>query len=186
MSIFSFLKKQFVLSWKQLRKTQTLTLVGVFLAIEVILGSFGSLHLTESLWISLSHLALAPTAMLFGPVVAGIQGALRDILSYLIRPSGPYFPGFTLSAMLSGVIYGMMLYQTKHKLWQIVIARTLVVLLLNILLNSVFLAMLYGPAKWATLPLRAAKSLIQLPIDFVLLIAVCRTVSRIPITHGYR
>lgn len=186
MSIFSLMKQQFVESSKSLRKTQTLTLVGVLLAVEVLLGSFGSFRLTESVWISLAHLALAPTAMLFGPVVAGIQGALSDVLSYLIRPSGPYFPGFTLSTMLNGVVYGMLLYQTKQKLWQIIAARALVVLLLNILLNSVFLAMLYGPAKWATLPLRAGKSLIQLPIDCVLLIAVCKTISRIPIRHGYR
>ena len=155
MSVFSFLKSQFSESAKSLRRTQTLTTVGVLLAIQMLLSSFGVFQLTESVKISLAHLALAPTAMLFGPVAAGIQGALSDFLGYLLRPSGPYFPGFTLTALLGGVIYGMLLYKTKRTFWQIVLARLLIVVFVNICLNTVFLAMLYGPAQWAALPLRA-------------------------------
>lgn len=186
LSIFSFLRRQFVDSARALRRTQTLTTVGIFLAIQMLLSSFGVFQVTEGLKISLAHLALAPTAMLFGPVAAGIQGALSDFLGYLLRPSGPYFPGFTLTALLGGVIYGLILYQTERKLWQIVLARTLICVLVNIGLNTLFLTMLYGPAQIAALPLRIAKNLIQLPIDCVLLTAVCRLVRRIPLAHAGR
>ncbi len=186
MSVFSFIKTQFAESAKSLKRTQTLTTVGILLAIQMLLSSFGVFQLTESIKISLAHLALAPTAMLFGPVAAGIQGALSDFLGYLLKPTGPYFPGFTLTALLLGVIYGILLYRTKRSLWQIILARVIVALFVNIGLNTVFLAMLYGPAQWAALPLRAMKNLLQLPIDCVLLSAVCRTVARIPIKMSYR
>ena len=186
MSIFSFIKTQFSESAKTLKRTQTITTVGILLAIQMILSSFGVFQLTESVKISLAHLALAPTAMLFGPVAAGIQGALSDFLGYLLKPTGPYFPGFTLTAMLLGVIYGMLLYRTKRSLWQIILARVIVALFLNICLNTVFLAMLYGPAQWAALPLRAIKNLLQLPIDCVLLGMVCRVIARLPIKTAYR
>lgn len=185
-SLLSFVKAQFSHSAKALRRTQTLTSVGILLAIQMLLSSFGVFQLTQSVKISLAHLALAPTAMLFGPVVAGIQGALSDFLGYLLRPDGPYFPGFTLTALLGGVIYGMLLYRTKRSLWQVVLARLLVCIFVNIGLNTVFLSMLYGPAQWAALPLRALKNVLQLPIDCVLLAAVCRAVSRIPIKSAYR
>lgn len=186
MSIFSFLRSQFTESAKSLRRTQTLTTVGVLLAIQTLLSSFGVFQLTESVKISLAHLALAPTAMLFGPVAAGIQGALSDFLGYLLRPSGPYFPGFTLTALLGGVIYGMLLYKTKRTFWQIICARLLIVVFVNIYLNTVFLSMLYGPSQWAALPLRAVKNFLQLPIDCILLGAVCRAIARIPIKTNYR
>ena len=77
---FSRFLKKFPDSARTLRRTQTLTTVGLFLAIQMVLSSYGVIQLNDSLKISLAHLALAPTAMLFGPVAAALQGALSDIL----------------------------------------------------------------------------------------------------------
>lgn len=185
-SLFSLVKSQYVCSARSLRRTHTLTTTGILLAIQMVLSSYGVIEVSDSLKISLAHLALAPTAMLFGPVVAGIQGALSDVLGFLIKPTGPYFPGFTLSAMLGGVVYGTMLYKTERRLWQVIAARLIIAVFINIGLNTVFLVMLYGPAKLATLPVRALKSIIQLPVDCVLLSAVCRIVRRIPASADVR
>ena len=173
-------------SARQLRRTQAIALTGVLLAAQIALSSYGSIRLTDSLWISLGHLAIAPTAMLFGPVVAGAQGALSDIISYVLRPSGPYFPGFTLSALLGGAFYGVAFYNAETTALRIVLARLAVVVVLNILLKTVFLTMLYGPSRIATMPARALKSLIQWPVDCVLLLFVCRLVQRIPYSQQLR
>ena len=61
MSVFSFIAAQFTQSAKTLKRTQTLTTVGILLAIQMLLSSFGVFQLTESVKISLAHLALAPT-----------------------------------------------------------------------------------------------------------------------------
>ena len=74
--VFSRFLKKFPDSARTLRRTQTLTTVGLFLAIQMVLSSYGVIQLNDSLKISLAHLALAPTAMLFGPVAAALQGAL--------------------------------------------------------------------------------------------------------------
>ena len=87
---FSFPQK-FPDSARTLRRTQTLTTVGLFLAIQMVLSSYGVIQLNDSLKISLAHLALAPTAMLFGPVAAALQGALSDILGFLLA-DGAVFP----------------------------------------------------------------------------------------------
>ncbi len=179
MSLFSFVRMQFSDSLKSLRHTRTLATAGMMLAVQIVLSFFGTIYVNDSLRISLGHLALAPTAMLFGPVVAGAQAAFSDILSFLLRPSGPYFPGFTISALLSGLVYGMAFYKTRCTTLQIIVARALIVLLLNILLNTVFLVMLYGSSRLVTLPARAVKNIVQFPFDCVLLIAVCRFTRRI-------
>lgn len=185
-SFFPLVCDQYVSSLRSLRRTQTLTTAGILLAIQMVLSSYGVIEVTDSLKISLAHLALAPTAMLFGPVVAAMQGALSDILGFLLKPTGPYFPGFTLTALLGGVIYGMFLYKTKRTTLQIVLARLVIIVFVNILLNTLFLTMLYGPSRLATLPVRALKNIIQLPIDCLLLSFVCRFVSRLPFMQAGR
>lgn len=170
----------FASSARELRKARTIAISGMLLSAQIVLASYGALFVTNSLRISLDHLALAPTAMLFGPVVAGVQGALCDILAYLLRPSGPYFPLFTLSKLLSGIFYGLAFYKARPTAARIVSARLAVVIGLNILLNTLFLTMLYGPSYMATLPVRALKSLIQCPIDCLLLAAVLRIMTRLP------
>lgn len=35
-----------------------------------------------------------------------IFGGALDVLKYIIKPTGPFFFGFTFDAMLSGIIYG--------------------------------------------------------------------------------
>lgn len=184
--MLSFIRTQFLSSLKNLRQTRTVTTSGLLLAIQMVLSSYGVIEVTDSLKISLAHLALAPTAILFGPVVAGLQGALSDILGFLLKPTGPYFPGFTLTALLGGLIYGLFLYKTEKKLWQIICARLVIIVFVNICLNTVFLTMLYGPSRLATLPVRAFKNIIQLPVDCLLLSAVCRFVRRMPQGAAYR
>ena len=182
-SVFSLIRSQFSDSLRALSRTRTITTAGLLLAIQMVLSSYGVIEVTDSLKISLAHLAIAPTAILFGPVVAGLQGALSDLLGFMLKPTGPYFPGFTLTAALLGVIYGLLLYKTKRTTWQIIAARVIVCLFVNIGLNTVFLTMLYGPSRLATLPLRAFKNIVQLPIDCLLLGAVSRAVKRIPVNY---
>ena len=51
--------------------------------------------------------------MMYGPLSAGVAYALGDLLGMMIFPNGSYFPGFTLTAFLTGVIYG--LYYTENQ-----------------------------------------------------------------------
>lgn len=186
MKLLGFIKDQFTSSFRALQKTRTLTMTGLLLAVQIVLGSYGTIEVTDSLKISLSHLALAPTAIFFGPVVASMQGALSDIVGYLIKPTGPYFPGFTLATLLLGTTYGVSLYKTKHTMMRIVITRIVVMVLINLLLNTVCLVMLYGPSRLATFPVRMVKNIVQLPFDCILLYSVCNIVKRLPNPNNAR
>ena len=178
MSLISFIGDQFASSFRALQKTRTLTTTGLLLAVQIVLGSYGTIEVTDSLKISLSHLALAPTAIFFGPVVASMQGALSDIVGYLIKPTGPYFPGFTLSAMAAGAVYGLAFYRRSITVTRVACAHVFIKLFVNLGLNTLWLSILYKKAVWALLTARVAGNLLRLPGDVIVTYVMLKTVER--------
>jgi ECF transporter S component (folate family) len=158
------LKDSFAQSAKELKKTRSLAVAAMLLAIAVVLGFF-SVQLTESIRISFTFLANELTGMLFGPVVGMLEGGLADIVNYMIKPTGPFFPGFTISGILGGLIYGMFLYKKPLTLRRIILTNSLVTVFVNMLLNTYWLTLLYGNAYLVILPARIVKELILLPIN---------------------
>ena len=128
-------KQKFVDSWHELKKTKVLAVTAMLIAIGVILDFCFSLQLTESIKIGFSGIPNELTSMMFGPVVGGIMGGIGDILKFLIKPTGAYFFGFTLNAILGPVIYGIFLYQRPVKFGRILAAKITVSLLVNLLLG---------------------------------------------------
>lgn len=106
---------------------------------------------------------------LFGPVTGCLFGGMLDVLKYILKPSGPFFFGFTFNVMVAGLIYGTLLYRNPVTVKRIVAAEFLTKLLVNCLLNTLWISMLYGKGFFAILPLRVLKNAIMLPIDSCIL-----------------
>ena len=100
-------------------------------------------------------------------------GAL-DILKYMIKPVGGFFPGFTLVAMLAGVIYGSFYYRKPLSLGRVFAAHLVVSLVCNVLLNTLCLSLLYGKAFMVLLPPRVIKNLIMWPIDSLIFFHIAK------------
>lgn len=171
------LKTSFTDSFHELRDLKALVMAAMLLALAVVLG-FYRLQLTEYIRIGFDFIAKEMAGMLFGPVVGMAVGGLSDILSYIIKPVGGFFPGFTISAMVAGAIYGTILYKRPVSLKRIIVANSIVTVLVNLLLNTVWLSVLYGDAFLALLPARAVKQLIMLPIEVVLFYVCAKMLSR--------
>ena len=69
--------------------------------------------------------------------------ALADLLGALLFPIGAYFPGFTLTAFLTGLVFGLFLYG-KQSFPRVLGAVLLNQLLLSLLLNTFWISVLYG------------------------------------------
>ena len=171
------LKQQFVDSWHELRKTKVMAVGAMLIAIGVILGFF-SVQLTEFIRIGFSGIPNELASMLFGPVVGGIMGGIGDILKFLIKPMGPYFFGYTLNAMLGPVIYGIFFYHRPIQLGRVVAAKITVALLVNLLLGTWWLTILYGKGFLAILPARFIKQVVSVPIDSVIFYVLAKTLER--------
>lgn len=170
-------------SFHELKDLKTMVAAAMLLAITVVLG-FYRLQLTDYLRIGFDFIAKELTCMMFGPVVGCIVAALSDIISYIIKPVGGFFPGFTISAALAGLIYGTILYKKPISLKRIIAANGMVTVFINLILNTYWLTLLYGDSFMALFPARIVKQLIMLPIEVILFYAVAKMLSKANIFAG--
>lgn len=165
-------------SSKELKNVLCLVTVGLLLAVKWALGLV-SIQITQFLKLSFEFLVMTIIGLLYGPTVGALSGGLSDIINYISNPRGPYFPGFTVSAIVGGILYGIILYRKKVTIKRCIIANITVVIIVDIVLNTIFLTMLYGYSMIAILPLRIAKNLLLVPINVVMMNFVLKLVEKI-------
>lgn len=171
-----------VRSLREFKRLNVVTFCGMMCALAMVLNMVASISLGPYIRIGFSGLPNQVVAYLFGPAVGGIFGAALDIIKYLIKPEGAFFPGFTVSAALGGIIYGAFLYKEKPTILRVLAAQLFVKVFVNLLLNTLWLNMLYGKGFLAILPGRIVSNAVMLPIDtaimFFMLEAVDRTIKK--------
>jgi len=161
----------------------------MLLAMAIAIRSL-AIQITPDLRLVFTFIPMCVIGMLYGPVVCGMSTLALDLIGFIIdnKYVRGYSPQLALVVVLSGVIYGLFLYRDKVKMINIIIARTLVVLICNICLNSYFLYTLYinkdfsvfsGDEKsweifttWLWTSFRLPKNLAELPLDLVILVVV--------------
>lgn len=147
-------------------RSKTIAFVGLLVSIEVIFTRFLSIQ-TPIIRIGFGFIPVAFSAIMFGPVIGGLTAAIADILGMLIFPKYPYFPGFTLSAFLTGAIYGLFLHKKKKPvtLPNIIKSVLLITIFVDLGLTTLWVYMTTGKAAAALLIPRILKSAIMLPIQ---------------------
>lgn len=163
----------------EFKKVRTLTLVSMLIGIAVVLG-FYAVQVGDYIKISFAFIANELTGLLFGPVVGGIMGGVTDIIKYIARPTGPFFFGFTFNAILGGMIYGFLLYKRPVRLSRIIVAKVIVMIVINLGFTTLWLSMMFGQAFLVILPMRIIKESIMLPIETGLFYGFAKVVERIP------
>lgn len=165
--------------------TIQIALVGVLMAMNLVLSQV-SVPLGEANRISFGFLPTAVIALLFGPWVAGIASALTDLLSFFLFSSGfTFFIGFTFSAFLGGVIYGVFLHRIRVKWYHVLGAVLVNTLVTNLFFNSLWLNILYETPFWALMPGRILQNAIMAPIRYVLIFAFATTPQLRRLYDGY-
>lgn len=155
----------------QLKNVRMLTLAGIITAASIVLESFPIYLLGTSLKIYFSFLVISLGCYVYGPAVGILVGFANDTLGFLISSFGePYFPGYLITAMLSGLIYGTLLYRQRITVLRLVVVRLVINYGSNVLLGSVWKAMLYGKGYYYYFTTGLAKNTIMLPIEVLLMV----------------
>lgn len=180
------IKSLFCDSLHELQVLRNVIFCALMGAIAIVLKSVASLDIGPYIRIGFSDLPNFVVDFLFGPVVGGMFGGTMDILKFFTKSSsGGFFPGFTLNAILGGIIYGIFLYKKPVKLSRIILAQFFVKLFLNVGLNTLWLSMLLGKAFFVLLPARAITNLVMWGIDsaimYILLKAIDKSIK--PLFH---
>ena len=151
--------------------TTQLVVMALLVALEIILTRFLSIE-TPTLRIGFGFLPVAIMAILYGPWWTGGAGIVGDIVGMMLFPRAAFFPGFTLTAFITGMLYGLFLYK-KPITWK----RTLIaVLTINIIcslgMDTLWLSMMYGDSFLVLLPARLLKTAIMIPLQTIMIYLV--------------
>lgn len=166
---------------KAQKNTKIMVTCALLVALQVILARFLSIN-TTFVVVNFSFLAVALSGILFGPLWALAVGAVSDLIGATLFPFGAFFPGFTVTAGLVGLIYGLFLHQKGEgfhgrALWLRVVGASLCASLTRLVLNSVWLYIMYGKGLFGMLPARFTETICMVAAQ-LLLIPVLLSLSR--------
>jgi len=151
-----------------MNRTLRMVMAGLLIALEIVLSRFLSIT-TPITKIGFGFFPIVLIALQFGPLWAGASGALADFLGANLFPLGPYFPGFTVTGFLTGLIFGLFLYNKPHKLWRAAAAAAVIGVFLTVGLNCLWLSMLYGKGYLAFLPGRMTQAAVMIPTQVLII-----------------
>ena len=123
----------------ELKNIRCLTVTGILVAIFIILDMF-SIRIGDFIKVNFAFTALASVGMLFGPVPAMLAALAGDLIGCILSGQAP-LPLLSCTAVLEGLLYGIMLYkQNGVKLVTMsVIARVIDSAVISLLLNTMVL-----------------------------------------------
>lgn len=158
---------------KKIINVKRLAQIAVLIAVEIILSRFCSIS-TPIAKIGFAFLPISLVAILYGPLWAGAAGAIADLIGAVLFPIAAYFPGFTLTAFLTGFVFGLFLHNRERDLRRICAAVAVNQLILSLGLNTVWLWMIMGNGYLAILPTRIAQCALMIPIQIFTILIVGR------------
>ncbi len=156
-----------------------LVIMAMLIALQIVFARF----LSFSVWnlrIGLSFIPIVMAAMLYGPIEAALVAGVSDFLGAILFPtSGAYFPGFTATAVVLGLIFGLFL--RKKQTWYTILVSVLVSqLVCTLLLNTYWIATVYGAPFWATFYTRlTTQVVIMAPVQFVVMMLLKEPLRRV-------
>lgn len=162
-------------------KLFTLTCLALLTAMQIVIARFLAIPVTESIRFSFSFIPVVIAARRFGILGGVLVYGLGDFLGAMIFPTtGAYFPGFTLTSAISGLIYGLFLAKKGGPV-RIVLSVLTSQVLCTLLMNSYWVSTLYGSDFGAVLlsrlPQSAVMSVLQIVFMLLLLEKICSVIK---------
>lgn len=158
----------------ELKDVHMMVFAALMIALRLVLKQF-AIPITPFLKINVSFFITALGGMVFGPVFAAICGGITDVLGFLIKPDGFYFPPFILTEMAGGFVFALYLYRAKVTTTRVMLSRFTINLGVNVILQTPIMMWYYAVymnGKQFTLAMAVPgmiKNLMMFPIESVLL-----------------
>lgn len=100
-------------------RTRIVVNCGLFIALSVVLKILFEVYIPlggfPTLRLNLTAVPIMLSGIVLGPIPGLAVGFIADILAFIIRPSGPYFIGFSISSALTGLIPGLLFLLLRKK-----------------------------------------------------------------------
>ena len=155
----------------EVRRTRSMAFAALMVAAAIVLSYFSiPVPVNENLKISFGFLARSTCALVCGPVLGLIYGFVEDILGFILKPSGAFFPGYTLTTMLGMLIYALSFYRARITVARIFLAK-LLANVMNVFLGSLWSSILYtSRGYWLYVADSAVKNALTLIPQTIMLV----------------
>ena len=130
---------------RSLKNVRVIVGVALFFALNVILNLFGSIQITNQLKLGFASIATAASCLLYGPVPNLVLAPLLDLVNYMVKPVGAYYPIFMISTMASACIFSAYFYNCEKITWvRVILCRITYDVVVSLFLNTLFTSMLWS------------------------------------------
>ena len=150
---------------------QQLTVSALLIAFDVIFTRLLALN-TPLVKMGFGFAAVAVSAMLYGPAWAALTAGLGDLVGSLLFPTGAYFPGFTLTAALTGLLFGLCLHRRPVRWPNAFLAAFLNCLLVTLVLNTAQIVIFFHASLEVLLASRVPQFFIMTAVQTLILRAL--------------
>lgn len=138
-------------------------IISVLIAMQIVLSRMLSINLPY-LKIGFSFIPLMFASYLYGPAGGVIVATVSDVIGALAMPSGAFFPGFTVTAALSGFIFGLAFHGdcSTPKIVAGVLSNEIIC---SLLINTLWLSIMYTEAFSVLIATRVWQCLVMATIQ---------------------
>ena len=147
------------------KRTNMLVMMAMMIALNVVLSRFVSIN-AWNIKIGFTFVTVYAIAHQYGYIAAAVTAALGDFIGAILFPIGPYYPPFTISAAVTGIVYGLLLYQNEDTK-RIIAAVAINQFIIGLLINSYWIHLLYKADFAALLSTRILQSCIMTAVEII-------------------
>ncbi|MDO4500384.1 MAG: folate family ECF transporter S component [Erysipelotrichaceae bacterium] len=145
--------------------TKMLVSIALLIALNVVFSRIISIS-TLSFKISFTFVTVFLAAYLYGPFVSVLVASAGDFIGALLFPVGAYNPLFTITAALSGLVYGIFLYKNNNLIKQL-ITVFLNRIVVSLFINTYFISIVIDKPLSLLIPTRIMQNVVMLVIEFI-------------------
>lgn len=153
----------------EIKNVRNLVIAGLCVGLATVISAF-YIPVGLNLRVYFTFLVVAFGSMIFGPTVGLITGLAYDLVSYMLFPSGVFFPGYTLSTMLEFFIYGLFLYRSRISIFRVSMMKLIVNYGVHVGLGSLWSAILYKKGYLYFFAKSLIKNTLMLPIEVIMIL----------------
>lgn len=160
-------------------RARKVILIAILIALTIVLQRLLAFR-TPIIQINFMFVPVMLAGMLLGWPGATFVATVADLIGALLFPSGSFFFGYTLTAILTGFTAGICLYRPdgvkldRNFVIRLVLCILIITGVLNGGLNTIWVLMMTGDASNIIVPVRIVKQLVMAPIMLLTMLALMK------------
>lgn len=155
-----------------------MVILAMMIALEVVLSRWLTIWVSQNLKFAFNFVPVAVVAYLYGPVASLLVAGIGDLIGSTFYAVGDYFPGFTVTAVLTGLCFGLFL-NNNRKLWRIIVSVVIIQVVLTMFLDSVWFMIYYDMPYWVSVTTRAIKAGVMVAVQCISLAIILPIMERV-------